>query len=207
MKHVLIAVVAASLTYSLPVAVRAAAQDDYMDRICPEATGQVREWNVKTKDPSTSAKDAIEMAQKLVAVYLKCADEKQRFSGSSSGNYTVSVSDNTGAERAHYAQLRAAQYEYSLGRLLASLQRDDDAREAFKKVVKLTTDIIDWRAPALGSYSSNSIAVGSGTWHDPKSGVSDYRGPAITIRDGTLAQIDKLPKEPEIPTIAPAAAR
>ncbi len=201
MKHILLTIFAAATVCLLPVATRAAEQSDYMDRICPEATAPVREWNVITKDPKTPLVTGIELAQKLIAVYIKCADEKRRFSGAPSGNYRLSVTDNTGAELAHYAQLRASQYEFSLGKLQAALQHYDEAREAFKQVIKLTNDTIEWRAPSLGSYSSNSATVGSGSWHDPKSGVSDYRGPAIIIRDRALAELEKLPKEDELPTI------
>ncbi|MBC5810609.1 MAG: hypothetical protein GIW95_07135 [Candidatus Eremiobacteraeota bacterium] len=195
MKRSLSAVgLAASLL--VPVAAQAATPDGYLDQICPEATGAVREFNVKTKNPATSLDEGLGITENVIVVYQKCAGEKQRKSESNPG--LVSSSDNTGVEGMHYAQIRAAFYQLALGRLLVALRRYDDARIVFNQALRACKDTLDWRAPAVQSYSSNSINVKGGSMHDVRSAGSDYRGAATYVHDQAVAELEKLPK-PETP--------
>lgn len=169
----------------------ASADAGFSDPICFQATGPVRAYFDKTKDPATTLEDAIAYAQKVVDAYDACAAEKL-----SRGE----------VETLQYAHLSAARYDYVIGGWQHLGGNDGLARIALQAAVKLAQDIIDWHPDSQLWYASNDVNIGSGSWHNSyANGVSKYRTDAIGVRDAALKAISLLDKPAEPAAPAPAA--
>jgi hypothetical protein len=104
-----------------------AAQGNFADSICPEATQYVIAVGKLTKsDPAQRVYDA---AQATVDAYARCSKDKLA---------------NGAREPEHYADTRGAQFAVLAARALILLDRRDDARRELKQYRALAQNVVDW---------------------------------------------------------------
>jgi|GEM_PF-940026 len=181
----------AVMTAPLP----ARAQSKFSDLICPNATEPVREFEMQRRAQPPVVDHLISAAKKAIDAYDRCASTKLTEGEATVGlpNQTTQYSNDSGFERQHYANLRAAQYYMSIGRLHRLLERFDLARSSYRSALELAKKTVDWQSPGQVTYRSNNGNLGSGSVRKPSSSFSAYRNDAIAIRDAALAELARLP--------------
>jgi len=150
---------------------------EYSDKICPGATVDVRAFDEVIANSGSLVDDAIGAAQKVIAAYDLCAQEKLQ---------VLQV------EPMHYAQVRAAQYRFKIGQFQRLSDRPEVAREALQASLAGVKDTIDWRSPGQSVYN-NGKSGGQGSSRNSMKSSSTYRDAAIDVRDQTLAEMKLLP--------------
>ena len=155
-----------------------AAEGNFSDSICPEATQYVIAVGKLPKDePAQKVYDA---AQATVDAYGRCSKDKL---------------SNGFREPQHYADTRAAQFAVLAARALILLNRPDDARRELKQYRAIAQNVVDWQseagvvAPRHSTVGSGDVASGSAPENLSNSRrASLYRATAKEI----VAAIDEL---------------
>ena len=164
----------------------------FSDKVCPNATGPVREFNAQMANSNTLVDDAIAGARRVIEAYKLCGDGMQLVS-SSAGNTASVPSPTQGVEGLHLTQIRRAQYCVIVGRLQRLTENFNSARDSYQTALDLVKETIDWKSPSQTVYYSNNVHVGSGSSRNPTTDFSVYRQSAIDIRDDALAEMKLLP--------------
>jgi hypothetical protein len=169
-----------------------AAQGNFADSICPEATQYVIAAGKLTKDdPAQKVYDA---AQAAVDAYARCSKD---------------MLANGFREPEHYADTRSAQFAVLAARALILLDRRDDARRELKQYRALAQNVVDWQsdtgivAPAHRPTQGEGGEVPAGSGPENLSNSrrgSLYRGTAkeiVAAIDEMLAQLDARAAQPQ----------
>jgi len=172
-----------------------AADNGFSDRICPNATQLVRDYNTQSAKSDTPVDDILATLNKVVAAYKTCAGEKLT-QGGTMGGAEASLQVGLGVEGMHYAQIRQAQFYYVMGKIERLLQNFNTSRDDLQNALSLVKDTIDWRTSPDNVLRSNNVNVGSSSSHSATTDFSNYRESAMQIRDSTLAELALLPKPP-----------
>jgi hypothetical protein len=169
-----------------------AAQGNFADSICPEATQYVIAVGKLTQsDPAQKVYDA---AQAAVDAYARCSKDKL---------------SNGFREPQHYADTRSAQFAVLAARALILLNRRDDARRELKQYRALAQNVVDWqsdtgvvapahRPTAAGEGAEISTGTGPENLSNSRRG-SLYRATAkdiVAAIDELLAQLDEHAPQP-----------
>jgi len=174
-----------------------AADSQFSDIICPNATEPVRQFDTVKYTAQKHVAEVLAAGNRVIAAYETCANAKQLQIEVANGvNNSVRVSSDYGVEALHYANLRAAQYYVVMGRLHRILDDFDAARLAFTTAIDRVKDTIDWRSSPQAYYRSNDRNVGSASAHMAATDSSKYHDPAIAIRDSANEELAKLPSLP-----------
>jgi hypothetical protein len=169
-----------------------AAQGNFADSICPEATQYVIAVGKLTKsDPAQKVYDA---AQATVDAYARCSKDKLA---------------NGSREPEHYADARSAQFAVLAARALILLDRRDDARRELKQYRALAQNVVDWQSetgvvapahkPTQGEGAEVSAGGGPENLSNSRRG-SLYRATAkeiVAAIDEVLAQLDQHASQPQ----------
>ena len=163
----------------------------FSDKVCPNATIPVREFNALMANPNTLVDQAIGSARRVIDVYKTCGDAMQLASSNPGGTNEV-PSPTSGIEGFHLAQIRQAQYYVIVGRLQRLTENYNSARDSYQTALDLVKQTIDWKSPS--QYYANNVQTGMGSMRNPTTDFSVYRQSAIDIRDDALAEMKLLPK-------------
>jgi tetratricopeptide (TPR) repeat protein len=192
------------------------AQNQFSDITCPNATQPVRDYDEKRRNPHPLVNNIILQLIRVIEAYELCAAERLTEINQQTADRRAELSSDQGPERAHYAQVRASQYQVVLGRLWRILERYDASRAAFEKAVDLVKDTIDWQSSSQVTWRSNNRSIGSSSTLNHAPIHSSYRKDALAVREEALKEMAWLNKmtSPDsatssgvAPTAAPAAAR
>jgi len=116
-----------------------AAEGNFADSICPEATQYVIAVGKLAKDePAQKVYDA---AQAAVDAYGRCSKDKL---------------SNGFREPQHYADTRGASFAVLAARALILLNRPDDARRELKQYRAIAQNVVDWQSETETPYGGGA---------------------------------------------------
>jgi hypothetical protein len=165
----------------------------FSDKVCPNATQSVRDFDAQTASPDTPVDVVIATGNRIIEVYRECVQEK--LSNPTGQGAISALSIDVGIEGAHYGQVRQAQYYVVIGRLQRLLGNTNTARDDLQEALKLVKDTIEWRASSQSVSTSNNInRGGSSARSSYGSDYSNYRQGALDIQKDAQAELDLLPK-------------
>jgi hypothetical protein len=98
------------------------------DAYCPRANAPIAAL-IALKDQTDPAKN-VDMLLPVVNAYKACLQ--------------LAIADGAIEPAAHYDEIRASQYQVSLGRQYYALQRYDDAHAVWTEARQVSQDIVDW---------------------------------------------------------------
>jgi hypothetical protein len=165
--------------------------DLFSDKICPNATGPVRELNAEIANPETLIDRAIATARHVIEAYKICGDD---MASAAASGVNPANAVTTGVEGQHLTQVRQAQFYVLIARLQRLSGYPNSAHDSLQTALDLVKTTLDWRAPSQTYYRSNNVNVGSGSSRTASIDSSAYRQNAIDIRDAALAELKLLPK-------------
>jgi hypothetical protein len=164
-------------------------QNRFSDIVCPNATQPVRDYDAVRREPHPVVNSIIIELFRVIDAYETCATERLTEVNQQTADGRAEMSSDQGPERAHYAQVRAAQYHVVMGRLWRLRERMDAAHASFDKAIALVKDAIDWRSSSQVTWRSNNRAIGSSSTLNHQPIPSAYSRDATAVRDAALKEI------------------
>jgi hypothetical protein len=165
----------------------------FSDKVCPNATQPVRDFDAQTANPDTPVDVVIATGSRIIEVYRECVQEK--LSNPTGQGAISALSIDIGIEGAHYGQVRQAQYYVVIGRLQRLLGNTNTARDDLEAALKLVKDTIEWRASSQAVSTSNNVNRGGSSGRSSfGSDYSNYRQGALDIQKDAQTEFALLPK-------------